>query len=344
MQRRTIVTAAIGAVLAAPAIAQEAFPSRPIRFVVPFAAGGPSDIVARILAPRMSATLGQPVVVENRAGAGGVTGVDVVAKATPDGYTFGIGSAGGLAISPNLGRGTPYNPLTDLAPLTQGVLVPEPMVVPAASPFRTVQELVAGAKARPGSLNFGSTGNGSMPHLAAAQLLAAAGIEAVHISYNSGGQLATAILRNEVQFGFADLPVLLSNIQAGSMRALAVGTPQRLPWLPEVPTFIEVGMPVGGCQQLARPVHLVPRAARTARRAAPRRHRRAAGCRGAAVAEPAGRDSRRRPARGIRRLHRQREPQMGRGHPAQQHHRRLTRPDDRRASPGGLNRAAHRRR
>jgi tripartite-type tricarboxylate transporter receptor subunit TctC len=243
MNRRTIIAAGLGAALARPALAQEQFPSRPVRFVVPFAAGGPSDIVARILAPRMSATLGQPVVVENRAGAGGVTGVDVVAKATPDGYTFGIGSAGGLAISPNLGRGTPYNPLTDLAPLTQGVLVPEPMVVPAASPFRTVQELVAGAKAQPGSLNFGSTGNGSMPHLAAAQLLAAAGIEAVHISYNSGGQLATAILRNEVQFGFADLPVLLSNIQAGSMRALAVGTPQRLVWLPDVPTFIEAGMP-----------------------------------------------------------------------------------------------------
>jgi len=242
MKRRSFA-ALSAAFIAAPAIAQEAFPTRPVRFVVPFAAGGPSDIVARILAPRMTATLGQPVVVENRVGAGGVTGVDVVAKATPDGYTFGIGSAGALAISPNLGRGTPYNPLTDLAPLTQGVLVPEPMVVPGASPFRTLAELVAAARARPGGLNFGSTGNGSMPHLAAAQLLAAANIEAVHISYNSGGQLATAILRNEVQFGFADLPVLLSHIQAGSMRALGVGTPARLPWLPEVPTFIELGMP-----------------------------------------------------------------------------------------------------
>ncbi|MGG5822424.1 Bug family tripartite tricarboxylate transporter substrate binding protein [Falsiroseomonas sp. HW251] len=243
MKRRTIAAAGLCAVLARPALAQDGFPNRPVRFVVPFAAGGPSDIVARILTPRMAATLGQPVVVENRAGAGGVTGVDVVAKAAGDGYTFGIGSAGGLAISPNLGRATPYNPMTDLAPLTQGVLVPEPVVVPAASPFRTLAELVAGAKARPGSLNFGSTGNGSMPHLAAAQLLAAAGIEAVHISYNSGGQLATAILRNEVQFGFADLPVLLSNIQAGSLRALAVGTPQRLSWLPDVPTFIEAGHP-----------------------------------------------------------------------------------------------------
>jgi tripartite-type tricarboxylate transporter receptor subunit TctC len=243
MQRRSFAAALAGTVFAAPAIAQEAFPTRAVRFVVPFGAGGPSDIVARILAPHMSATLGQPVVVENRAGAGGVTGVDVVAKATPDGYTFGIGSAGALAISPNLGRGTPYNPLTDLAPLTQGVLVPEPVVVPAASPYRTLAALVADARARPGALNFGSTGNGSMPHLAAAQLMAAGSFEAVHISYNSGGQLATAILRNEVQFGFADLPVLLPHIQAGTMRALGVGAAARLPWIPDVPTFAELGMP-----------------------------------------------------------------------------------------------------
>ncbi len=243
MTRRMLLGALLGATLALPAAAQETYPNRAIRYIVPFAAGGPSDIVARIMAPRMAATLGQPVVVENRVGAGGVTGVDVAAKAAPDGYTFAIGSAGALAISPNLGRGTPYDPVRDLVPITLGVLVPEPVVVPAASPFRTLQELVAGAKARPGSLNFGSTGNGSMPHLAAEQLRAAAGIDIVHISYNSGGQLATAILRNEVQLGFADLPVLLPQIQAGSLRALAVGTAQRLSWLPDVPTMTEVGLP-----------------------------------------------------------------------------------------------------
>ncbi len=242
-KKPVIIGAILGALLALPAAAQEVFPNRAVRYIVPFAAGGPSDIVARIMAPRMSAILGQPVVVENRVGAGGVTGVDVVAKATPDGYTFGIGSAGALAISPNLGRGTPYNPQTDLVPITLGVLVPEPVVVPAVSPFHTLQELIAGAKARPGSLNFGSTGNGSMPHLAAEQLRAAAGIDLVHISYNSGGQLATSILRNEVQLGFADLPVLLPQIQAGSLRALAVGTPRRLSWLPDVPTMTEVGLP-----------------------------------------------------------------------------------------------------
>jgi tripartite-type tricarboxylate transporter receptor subunit TctC len=240
---RRVALALLLAIAALPAAAQEAYPTRPIRFVVPFAAGGPSDIVARIMAPHMQQTLGQPVVIDNRTGAGGVTGVDVIAKATPDGYVFGIGSAGALAISPHLGRGTPYDPLRDLAPVTLGVLVPEPVAVPAASPYRSLQDLIADARARPGALNFGSTGNGSMPHLAAEQLRAAAGLDLVQIAYNSGGQLATAILRNEVQLGFADLPVLLPQIQAGAMRALAIGTPERLTWLPEVPTFRELGLP-----------------------------------------------------------------------------------------------------
>jgi tripartite-type tricarboxylate transporter receptor subunit TctC len=243
MIRTTGLGALLAVLIALPAAAQDAWPNRPIRFIVPFAAGGPSDIVARIIAPKMAATLGQPIVVDNRAGAGGVTGVDVAAKAPADGYTFAIGSAGALAISPNLDRGTPYNPLRDLAPITLGVLVAEPLVVPAATGFRTMQDLLTAARARPGSLNFGSTGSGSMPHLAAEQLRAASGIDIVHVSYRSGGALATAILTNEVQMGFADLPVLLSHIREGSMRALAVGTRERLSWIPEVPTMTEVGLP-----------------------------------------------------------------------------------------------------
>ncbi|HEV7264228.1 MAG TPA: tripartite tricarboxylate transporter substrate binding protein [Falsiroseomonas sp.] len=238
---------AAGALLCAlsflPAAAQEAWPNRPIRFIVPFAAGGPSDIVVRLLAPKVGATLGQTVVVENRAGAGGVTGVDVTAKAAPDGYTIAIGSAGALAISPRLGRGTPYDPLRDLAPLTLAVSVPEPLVVPAAMPYRNMQELIAAARAQPGRLNYGSTGTGSMPHLAGEQFRNAAGLEMVHVSYRGGGPLATALLQNEVQVGFADLPVLLPHIRSGTVRALAVGAPQRLPWIPDVPTMAEVGLP-----------------------------------------------------------------------------------------------------
>jgi tripartite-type tricarboxylate transporter receptor subunit TctC len=242
MDRRTFIGGS-AAILATPALAQAAWPDRPIRVVVPFAAGGPSDIVVRLLAPRMSAVLGQPVVADNRAGAGGVTGVDVVAKSAPDGYTIGIGSAGGLAISPRLDRGTPYDPLRDLAPITLGVLVPEPLCVPAATPYRTVAELIAAAKAQPGKLNYGSAGSGSMPHLAGELFRTAAGIDIAHISYRGGAPLTTALLQNEVQLGFADLPILLPHLRAGAIRALAVGTERRLPWIPDVPTMTEVGLP-----------------------------------------------------------------------------------------------------
>ncbi len=147
-----------------PAAAQDAaaagFPNRPIRLIVPFAAGGPSDITARLMAPKMSAALNnQPIVVESRPGAGGVTGVDVAAKAAPDGYTIVLGSAGALAISPGLpDRSMPYDTLRDLAPITLAVLVPEPVVVPASTPFRTMQEFIAAARAQPGRLNYGHTG------------------------------------------------------------------------------------------------------------------------------------------------------------------------------------------
>ncbi len=243
MHRRTILGAAAALPLAAPALAQAAFPDRPLRLLVPFAPGGPSDILCRLIAPRMSATLGQPVVVENRPGAGGVTGVDVAAKAPADGHTLILGSAGGLAIAPHLGRGTPYDPLKDLAPLTLGMLVPEPLVVPAATGFGTLADLVAAAKAQPGRLNYGSSGPGGMPHLAAELLRASAGIEATHVPYRGGAPLAMALVQNEVQFGFADLPVLLPHIRTGVLRALAVGAERRVPWLPDVPTTTELGHP-----------------------------------------------------------------------------------------------------
>lgn len=243
MHRRTILVAAAALPLAAPALAQAVFPDRPVRLLVPFAPGGPSDILCRLIAPKMSVTLGQPVVVENRPGAGGVTGVDVAAKAPADGHTLILGSAGGLAIAPHLGRGTPYDPLKDLVPLTLGMLVPEPLVVPAATGFATLADLVAAAKAQPGRLNYGSSGPGGMPHLAAELLRASTGIEATHVPYRGGAPLALALVQNEVQFGFADLPVLLPHIRSGVLRALAVGAERRVPWLPEVPTTTELGHP-----------------------------------------------------------------------------------------------------
>jgi tripartite-type tricarboxylate transporter receptor subunit TctC len=243
MKVRFMIGAVLGVLLTLPLAAQEAYPTRPIRLIVPFAAGGPSDIVARLIGPRMGATLGQPIIVENRPGAGGVTGIEVTARAAPDGYTFAIGSAGGLAISPRLDRGTSYDPLRDLAPITLAVLVPEPLVVPAASPFRSLADLIAAARAQPGGLNFGSSGSGSMPHLAGELLRSAAGLDLTHVSYRGGAPLTTALLQNEVQLGFADLPILLPHIRAGVLRPLGVGTEQRLPWLPDVPTMTELGLP-----------------------------------------------------------------------------------------------------
>jgi tripartite-type tricarboxylate transporter receptor subunit TctC len=240
---RIVAVALFSLLFNAPLSAQEQFPNRPIRIIVPFTAGGPSDIVARLVAPKMAAMLGQPVIVDNRPGAGGVTGVDVAAKAAPDGYTIVLGSAGGVAISPQLDRGTPYDPERDLVPLTLGVLVPEPIVVSAATPYRTLQELLAAARAQPGKINQGSTGSGSLPHLAGELLKNATGIELTHVPYRGGAPLTTALVQNEVQVGLADLPILLPQIRAGTIRALAVGSAQRLPWLPDVPTMIELGYP-----------------------------------------------------------------------------------------------------
>ena len=237
------LTALLLLLVALPARAEDPFPTRPVRMIVPFATGGPSDIVARMVAPRMSALLGQPVVVESRPGAGGVTGLDVVAKSPPDGHVLGMGSAGGLAISPALTPNMPYDVARDFAALTLGVVMPEPLVVPAALPHRTLEALVAAGRAVRGGLNYGSSGTGSMTHLAAELLRLAAGMEATHVPYRGGAPLTLALMAGEVQFGFADLPALLPQLRAGTLRALAIGSAERSPLLPEVPTMAELGLP-----------------------------------------------------------------------------------------------------
>ncbi|MEN0074053.1 MAG: tripartite tricarboxylate transporter substrate binding protein [Paracraurococcus sp.] len=240
LHRRALL--ALPALAAAPALAAP-FPDRPVRLIVPFATGGPSDIIARLLVPRMSAELGQPVVVEARPGAGGVTGLDAVAKAVPDGHVIGMGSAGGLVISPSLQPAMPYDAARDFAPISLAVIVHEPLTVPAAQPWRSVEALVAAAKARPGELNYGSTGPGGMPHLAGELLQLAAGIRLTHVPYKGGAPLALALVAREVELGFADLPILLPHVRAGALRALAIGGKARDPLLPEVPTMAEIGLP-----------------------------------------------------------------------------------------------------
>ena len=219
------------------------YPSRTIKFVVPFPAGGPADTFSRVLTEKMGALLGQTIVIENRSGAGGLTGTASVAKAEPDGYTLGIAASSALAINVNLRDNMPFHPLKDFHLITQIVSVPEILVVNADVPAKTLAELIALAKAQPGKLVFASTGLGGMPHLATELLKLTAKIELVHVPYTGAAPAVNDLLGGHVQMMFADVPVLLGNIQAGKLRALAIGSRTRIANLPNVATTAELGMP-----------------------------------------------------------------------------------------------------
>jgi tripartite-type tricarboxylate transporter receptor subunit TctC len=222
--------------------AAEDFPNRSIRLIVPFPAGGPNDIIARVVGQRMSEITKQPVVIDNRAGQGGVLGTDAVVKAAPDGYTIGIVSAGALAISPSMEK-VAYNTKKDLQPITLVATVPEMLVVSSDVAAKDMKELVALAKAKPGQLNFASTGPGGLPHLAGELLKLTAKIDIVHVPYRGAAPAISDLLGHQVQMVFLDLPVLLPQIKAGALRAIAIGSPARAPTAMEVPTTAEVGMP-----------------------------------------------------------------------------------------------------
>ena len=221
----------------------EEFPSRAIKFVVPFPAGGPSDFISRVLTDRMSTLLGQPMVIENRAGASGLNGVASVAKSSPDGYTIAIAPSSNLAMMVNLRDNMPFHPMQDLALITQIVSVPEILVVNATVPASTLSEFITLAKAEPGKLVFASTGIGGMPHMAMELLELTAGIRLVHVPYTGAAPAVNDLLGGHVQSMFADVPVLLGNIQSGKLRALAIGSRKRLDSLPSLATTAELGMP-----------------------------------------------------------------------------------------------------
>ena len=219
------------------------YPNRTIKFVVPFPAGGPADTISRILTDKMAGLIGQSMVIENRAGAGGLTGIASVAKAEPDGYTLAIAPSSGLAMNVNLRENMPFHPLKDLALITQIVSVPEILVVNEKVPVNTLAELVSMAKAQPGKLVFASTGLGGMPHLAMELLKLTAQIDLVHVPYTGAAPAVNDLLGGHVQMMFADVPVLLGSIQSGKLRALAIGSKTRLASLPLVATTAELGMP-----------------------------------------------------------------------------------------------------
>jgi len=227
-----------------PALAHtQDFPNRPIKFIVPFPAGGPSDTISRIVTEKMSSLLGQTVVIENRSGAGGMIGINSVAKSAPDGYTIAIAPSSQLAMNVSLRDDMPFHPMKDLALLTQIVSVPEILVVNPNVQAKTLAELVALAKSQPGKMTFASTGPGGMPHMAMELLKYTAGMELIHTPYTGAAPAVNDLLGGHVQMMFADVPVLMGSIKAGTLRALAIGSPKRIAILPDIATTAELGMP-----------------------------------------------------------------------------------------------------
>ncbi|HTM61225.1 MAG TPA: tripartite tricarboxylate transporter substrate binding protein [Burkholderiales bacterium] len=221
----------------------QAYPTKPVKLIVPFPPGGPSDIFARGLAQGMSTDLGQPVIVENTGGQGGVIGVDRALKSAPDGYTLGFNSGSTLAIAPYSFTRLPYDVKKDVALITTVVRVPEVLVVNPALPVKTLAELVAYAKANPGKVNFGSAGGGSITHLAGELLKAEAKIDIVHVPYKGAAPAVNDLLGGQVQMGIFDVPVLLGHIRSGRLRAIAITSAKRAEALPDVPTTAEGGYP-----------------------------------------------------------------------------------------------------
>ena len=227
----------------APAAAAVAdYPSRPVRLVVPFAPGGGTDLTARAVAQKLTDALGKPVVVDNRGGAGGVIGAELVAKATPDGYTLVLGSPGPLTINPNLQAKMPYT-LNDFAPVSLMTISPFVLVVHPGVAASNVKELIALAKAKPDALNYGSAGNGSVSHFSAEQFKALAGVQLTHVPYKGSSQSILDLLSGRLHLVFENLPVLLPHVRAGKLKALAVGTSKRSAMVPDYPTMVEAGVP-----------------------------------------------------------------------------------------------------
>ena len=239
------LVAVIAAGGAAIAFAQGGYPSKPVRMVIPFAPGGSTDTAARLIAQKLVESLGQPVVVENRVGAGGSVGSDAVAKAPADGYTILLGTTGTLTINPSLYRKLPYDAATAFDPVSLVSTGPLTLVVNATLPVKTVRELADYARARPGQINFGSSGSGTPTHLVAVMLANAGGFQATHVPFQGGAPALAALLGGQVHFVLDVVPTSLPHARAGRIRVLAVTTPTRNPAMPEVPTMEEAGFPDG---------------------------------------------------------------------------------------------------
>jgi tripartite-type tricarboxylate transporter receptor subunit TctC len=246
LKRRTCALAAVAAALALAPLAAQAqapFPAKPITIIVPFSAGGTTDILARVVGQYMSKDLGQPVIVDNRAGAAGNIGAQIVARAAPDGYTLLMGTVGTHAINQSLYKKMPFDPIKDFAPLSRVALVPNLLVANPSQPYKTVKEMIAYAKANPGKITFASSGNGTSIHLSGELFQHMAGVEMQHIPYRGSAPAVTDLIGGQTAVMFDNMPSSIAYVKSGKLRALAVTTPKRSPALPDVPTIAEAGVP-----------------------------------------------------------------------------------------------------
>jgi tripartite-type tricarboxylate transporter receptor subunit TctC len=233
---------AIALASSAIAHAQTSYPTKPVRIIVPQSPGASTDLTARLIAQRLNAALGQSFIVDNRPGAGSIVGTDLVAKAAPDGYTLLV-VASSITLNPTLHKNLPFEPIRDFAPITQLSSFPNLLTVHPTLPVKTVKDLVALAKAKPGSLNYGSSGAATGTHLSAELFKYMTGIDMVHVPYTGGGPAVQALLGGQVQLNFATIVSVLPHLKTGKLRGIAVTTAKRSPAAPEIPTIAESGVP-----------------------------------------------------------------------------------------------------
>jgi tripartite-type tricarboxylate transporter receptor subunit TctC len=243
MQLLPRIVLALIALGCTPLVPAQTYPTKPVRMIIGFPAGGPIDIVARLMSPKLGEALGQQVIVDNRGGANGLIGGEAVAKSAPDGYTLMLISTGTATISPHIYPKMPYDAQRDLVCVTLVTQTGELLVVHPSLPVKSMKELIALAKARPGQLSIASTGSGGLPHLALELLKVEAKINMLHVPFNGAAPAVSNAVGGQVQGVIADLPVLQPHIQSGRLRALALAAPKRSPLFPDVPTMIEQGLP-----------------------------------------------------------------------------------------------------
>ncbi len=244
--RRPMLGALVASLLslwAAPAMAQASYPNKPVKLIVPFPPGGGNNVIGRVIAQQLTDRWGQNVVVENRAGANGIVGLQALMQSPADGYTLAVGAAGPLAVNPSLYARLPYDPLKDFTPITNLVNFPLLLVTHPSVAAKNTRELVALAKSKPGQLSYASPGSGNSGHLAGELFNSMAGVKTVHIPYKGQGPALTDLVAGQVQMLYSSIPSVIQQVRNGQLRAIAVGSAQRLPSLPDIPTLSESGVP-----------------------------------------------------------------------------------------------------